>query len=170
MVDGENSYFVNYDDPVAAKIKLTDIAHQITNQQYPPQLKALGKTFRESNFALEFHENVLQPAFEARTHRDRHHNRCLCFVETMLVRPLALILWILLWFIMRVASRCIYCFSKNPSFVILDQLGGSIESPKQKSKLGGLRQASEDDLTTMKGLYRAAHLRKGIDLKQKKNR
>lgn len=44
-------------------------------------------------------------------------------------------------YVMRLISRCIYCCSKNPSFVILDQLGGSIESP-------------------IKGHFHSAHLKK----------
>ena len=168
VVDGENSFFVNYNDSIAAKIKLTDIARNIEKGILPPTLKALGKRFRESNFALEFHNNVLQPAFDAREARDRHHNRCKCCCETLLVRPLAFLIWFVSWFFMRCGSRCIYICSSSPSFVILDELGGSIENVKRKLSLLQRNNESEDDLTTMRGLYRTAHLNVGVDLKKKK--
>ena len=167
VVEGENSYFVDFDDAVEAKRKLTEIAQSIEKKQFPPKLKALGKRFRESNFALEFHNGVLQPAFDAREGRDYQHSKCKCCCETLLIRPLALLTWILSWFIMRCSSRCIYTCSKNPSFVILDELGGSIENPKKKKQMRR-PPGSEDDLTTMRGLYRAAHLKVGVDLKKKK--
>ena len=66
-----------------------------------------------------------------------------------------------------------YCSSKNPSFVILDTLGSSIENQKiqqtiQKKSRMDRNETNDDDLTTMRGLYCAAHLKKGIDLKKKK--
>ena len=68
-----------------------------------------------------------------------------------------------------------YCCSKNPSFVILDNLGSSIENQKiqiqqkikKKSRMDR-NENNDDDLTTMRGLYCAAHLKKGVDLKKKK--
>ena len=175
VVDGVNSYFVNYDNAVEAKKKLTEIATNIQLKLFPPKLKELGKRFRSSNFALEFHDDVLQPAFDARARRDMHHNKCRCLCETVLIRPLSMIAWILLWLIMRIGSRCVYCCSKNPSFVILDNLGSSIENQKiqiqqkikKKSRMDR-NENNDDDLTTMRGLYSAAHLKKGVDLKKKK--
>ena len=69
---------------------------------------------------------------------------------------------------MRCGSRCIYICSSSPSFVILDDLGGSIENVKRKLSLLQRNNESEDDLTTMRGLYRTAHLNVGVDLKKKK--
>jgi glycosyltransferase involved in cell wall biosynthesis len=136
VVDGENSYFVDYDDAVAAKQKLTQIAANIQGDVFPPKLKEVGQLLRKKNFALEFHDVVLQPAFDARARRDMYHNKCRFLCETVLIRPLSLIAWILLWLIMRIGSRCVYCFSNSPSFVILDHLGGSIETQRKKTSKG----------------------------------
>jgi glycosyltransferase involved in cell wall biosynthesis len=143
VIDGVNSYFVDFDRPNEAQEKLAVIADGVMKRKLPvkAELECLGKKFRESNFALEFYEDVMKPAFDAREDRDWQHNKCCCFLETILVRPVSLLVWVLLWLIMRLISRCIYCCSKNPSFVILDQLGGSIESP-------------------IKGHFHSAHLKK----------
>eukprot|EP00946_MAST-07B_sp_MAST-7B-sp1_P005029 g5029.t1 len=189
VVDGVNSWFVDYDDVPAARAKLKEIAAKMEasyrdGKPCLPEMKSIGRRFRESNFAREFYDGVIETAFEAKRRRSWESSPCWRVVELLLIAPINMILWMLLWLIMRIVTRFIYFLSSHPKFTILDHLGGSIENPQPRTgkrpknidrrhdrnarrKVGSSagedsfpRTASEEDLTGIQGHYKTV-LNKG---------
>ena len=135
VVDGENSWFVNYTNSDEAKKKLTYIAGQVPLlPKCLPGLEPLGKRFRDSNFAQEFHDNVIVTATDAADRR--LSSICRSVLEFSIVRPFCILVWFLIWLIMRVVTRLLYYFSTDVTFQMLPELGGSIETNDDGSVAG----------------------------------
>ena len=195
VIDGVNSWFVDYDNVPEAREKLRQIADEVqasyaSGTPCLPEAESIGRRFRESNFAREFYDNVVETAFEAKRNRSWERAPCRHVVGWVLIAPLNLILWLLMWLIMRIVTRCIYFCSPHPKFTILDHLGGSIETPQPRtgrspknikrqrssSRMSGSgsgsadeplddeglfpRTASEEDLTGIEGHFKSV-LNKG---------
>jgi len=63
--DGNNSYFVDFDDPASAKRRLRNIVAGGARQAVEPALSRLGERFRAQDFPREVHEALMDPALSA---------------------------------------------------------------------------------------------------------
>ena len=156
VVDGKNSYFVDYDDAAGARATLTRIvdeglAHPDGFPGVLPDLLSIGRRFRESNFAAEYEKGVLLPAL--RIARDRRSTECRGFGE-IFIRPLCALGWLLMWIILRVFTRTVFFCSRFPKFEILGTLGGSLETRGDHEK---------PDITSVEGHFRPARRLSDID-------
>jgi len=122
----QNGWFVNYDDPVAAKAVLSSIVDGGLRgsplDKALPELRSLGERFRTQDFAAEIDQAVLQPALRIRRRQVR------CGVIDYPVRVLALLIYVTTWLLLRIINRTIFAISRDPRFEVISTLGGSIEA------------------------------------------
>ena len=125
VVDGVNSYFVDFDDEEAAKAKMATIINTGLVPGALPEFQAVRDRLRKSDFAKEFHGRVLALALHQ---AERRRTRLCSEVLEPVVRAAAFILWVVTFFLMRLVTRTVFYFSTSPRFQVLGQLGGSIET------------------------------------------
>jgi len=137
VVDGVNSWFVDYDKPEEARKKLEEIASKKLGPenigQTLPECVKIGKHLRETPFAEDLDKQLIQPAL-AVGRTQRVLGNFMAPVE-ILKRILAFMSWLTLWIVLRTFNRVVYIFSKNPEMEVLGRLGGAQEV-KDKAKAG----------------------------------
>jgi len=124
--DGQNSYFVDFDDPLAARAKLEAIVTaglDGTDEALRVALREVGSRLRSVDFAAGIHEALLKPALAAREARRRQ-----CLLEPLL-RVLSLLLALALWLSTWLSTRLIYALSREPYFRYLPA-GSALETER----------------------------------------
>jgi len=159
VVDGVNSWFVNYDEPTQAKEALTRIVggglHPTALARRLPQLTAIGERLRASDFAQECDRALILPALAV-----REKQRARGALVDGAIRALALYVWLLSWVLMRLATRLIFATMSNPTFEILGKLGGAVEASKQTiAAASGTAAASAPPAPVSPGSDYASHFR-----------
>ena len=127
VVEGHNSWFVDFDDATAARAALARIVAGGLGPKalgtHLPGLAAAAEAFRAVDFASEFEAAIISPALEV----GRRRRRGRCEAPT---RALALLGWALLWLLLRAVTRVTYVFSREPAFKVLPDLGSSVEAKR----------------------------------------
>jgi len=153
VVDGVNSWFVDYDKPEEARQKLKDIASKKLGAEHigqtMPACLEKGKHLRQTPFAEELDKQLIQPAL-AVGRNQRVLGNFFAPIE-ILKRVLAFMAWLILWIILRTFNRVVYIFSKNPEMEVLGRLGGAQEVA-DKLKVG--------DVAGYKEMYGGAQVTK----------
>jgi glycosyltransferase involved in cell wall biosynthesis len=128
VIDGENSYFVDFNDTSAALAKLelivaTGLPSNAHSKGCLPAFESTSERLRNNNFAREFDQNVLHIARTAAYKREEAFYPLECFI-----RILALLAYFITFIIMRTATRVLCVLSKFPKFEIMGELGSCVES------------------------------------------
>jgi glycosyltransferase involved in cell wall biosynthesis len=128
VIDGENSYFVDFNDTSAALAKLelivaTGLPSNAHSKGCLPAFESTSERLRNNNFAREFDQNVLHIARTAAYKREEAFYPLECFI-----RILALLAYFITFIIMRTATRVLCVLSKFPKFEIMGELGSCVEN------------------------------------------
>merc|ERR1712113_908423 len=135
--DGQNSWFVDYDNPESAKAKLRDITNCggdgcLTAQL--PGFASLGERFRTGDFAHDFGVEVIEPALVI----GERQRLCYCalnFIPELIKRLCALLIFTVAWILLRIVTRLVVMLSRDPKLEVLGRLGCAVEVPEKKVKL-----------------------------------
>eukprot|EP00928_Gymnodinium_smaydae_P024205 TRINITY_DN19660_c0_g1_i1.p1 TRINITY_DN19660_c0_g1~~TRINITY_DN19660_c0_g1_i1.p1 ORF type:complete len:479 (-),score=100.91 TRINITY_DN19660_c0_g1_i1:118-1554(-) len=137
--DGCNSFFVDFDDPVAAMEKLAAIVAAGAGRALQPALAEVGRRLRAENFAEAVERALLQPALRAGEAWKR--DPCRRWFGEPLLRFVCLAAWLFLWLFAAVATRLLHAFSRDPSFEYLPA-GTAVEPVTARSRVGSAASAA----------------------------
>jgi glycosyltransferase involved in cell wall biosynthesis len=132
VVDGKNSFFVDFNDSVKAKAVLSRVAEQL-GEGIPildilPDLESTSVALRTGNFAKNFDREVISVANSEMTRRLNHHRAVLVFFQVLYMLAAVLTLCVMRP-IMRLAYMCI----QYPRFEMLPGLGNAVEMKNKKA-------------------------------------
>mmetsp|Transcript_125417 Transcript_125417/g.354776 ORF Transcript_125417/g.354776 Transcript_125417/m.354776 type:complete len:519 (-) Transcript_125417:217-1773(-) len=127
--DGENSWFVDYDDTDEARAALTRIVasglDEKSLEKSIPAFGTVGRKLRGQSFATEFNKAVIEPALVAGRYElgPLEAARRLC----------AFVACVVVWFAFRVFTRIGFVTLREPEFEVLGPLGGACDDKRAPS-------------------------------------
>lgn len=130
--DRTNSYFIDFDDSLSAKQRLSEIVAAGASQAVEPALGEMSTKLRRMNFADEVKKALLDPAVEIST-TWRSRSGVFWLLELVL-RFLCLCACLAGAIGAYFVSRTVFTLSRDPAFTYLEP-GSAVESPSSKATL-----------------------------------
>eukprot|EP00747_Dinoflagellata_sp_TGD_P178825 gnl/TRDRNA2_/TRDRNA2_28543_c0_seq1.p1 gnl/TRDRNA2_/TRDRNA2_28543_c0~~gnl/TRDRNA2_/TRDRNA2_28543_c0_seq1.p1 ORF type:complete len:493 (+),score=41.55 gnl/TRDRNA2_/TRDRNA2_28543_c0_seq1:185-1480(+) len=130
VVEGQNSYFVDFDDTEGARRRLEKIIQAGPAQAVQPGLKDMGVHLRELDFPREVERIMLKPALAAA--ESWRNGCCRRLVWEPLLRLVCILAWLVFWLSTALPTRILFFISCEPRFELPAHPGAVLEIGSDK--------------------------------------